>query len=216
VKTRSVAATRRPAPDYDDDIDAKKNETGSLYDRDDGEDRFYGRAASAADTRTVKTLLVRYYAAVAADDGATACRLIDPTLATAFGEERGRAAGGSHSYIASCAPIMSKLLKHIVGRSAAELAAVKVIEVRVKGTRGLGLLRLPTSEVRYIPVGRENGAWRRSRRSSTAGCRSGGDACHEIRFNRASSDRSWLLFNTNYCYHSYYSIDDRERENPPR
>jgi hypothetical protein len=157
----SPAGRRRFEWDHDGDPGADNNSVNAAFDRDDGEFRYYGRAAGANVRRAVTRLVARYYAAAAANDGAAACALVDAELADAFAAQRDARFPGSPAPAAGgCAAALAARFRHILGRSAADMASVRVIGVRVAGDRGLALLRLRSSQVRYIPVGSERGAWK--------------------------------------------------------
>jgi hypothetical protein len=147
--------------DHDGDFGPNDGEIpNSEYDGDDGAVRDYGHAAVGPDRRAVTALIGRYYAALAADDGAAACSLLDASLVRALVEERGPSASSSEPDGEACAVAMSKLLTRTLGRAPADLSDVTVIGVRVEGDEGLALLRLRSAEVRNMPVSREGGVWK--------------------------------------------------------
>jgi hypothetical protein len=150
--------------DHDDDSDSHSNHS---YDMDDHSVQYYGHAASQADRRLVTAVVMRYYAAAAADDGTRGCSLIDVSLAKGLSEEYNQASSPAYLRSKTCAGVMSKLFKYKPERSSADLAAIRVTGVRVKDDSGLALLRLPTAEVREISVERERGAWKVSMFSDT-------------------------------------------------
>jgi hypothetical protein len=163
TRESGLRGVERRLAEWDHDGDAGTADAEvphSLYDGDDREIRDYGHAASATDRRAVTALVDRYYGAAAAGDGVTACSLIDASLASALVESNGQLPRASQSAGQACAAYMSKTFEHLLGRSAADLAAVEVVGVRVKGSEGLALLRLRTSQVRDIPVSRRGGAWK--------------------------------------------------------
>lgn len=156
--TASPPAQHPAGGDHDGDTDDKG---GGFYDGDDHGVRYFGHAADAADRRAVVRLLHRYYAAVASVNSVAVCELLDPNLASSLGEAGGISSkAGSHSYIDTCAVTVSKHLKGALGRTRAELLAIRSVAVRVRGDRGFGLLRVPPSELRYMPVRRNRGAWK--------------------------------------------------------
>jgi hypothetical protein len=99
----------------------------------------------------------RYYAAVAAGDGAAACALLSSGLSKSIvmGFGRSSALRGK-----GCAGILSLLFKHRSGQAGAPLAAIDVTAVRVRGDRGFALLRSKTMPSGEIGVAREAGAWK--------------------------------------------------------
>jgi hypothetical protein len=147
--------------DQDSDTDGhlSRREYGyGHYDYDDEYIRRSGRAASMAVGETISSLVERYYRAASAEDGATACSMIYPTLAAAIPGEYGQASGPAYLRGAlSCPAVMLLLFKHFHN----ELTApVTVTGVRVKGPQAyvlLGSSRLPASD---ISVERVGSAWK--------------------------------------------------------
>lgn len=131
-----------------------------VFDGDDDSIRFYGHKASSLDALAVTDVIDRYYRSAATDNGAEACLLIAGSLVEGLVEGVGGSSHDEHSMAEECASEMTKMFKkfeHLPGRNPADFAVVKVMEVRMRGDEGLSLLRLPTSEVRDIPVGFEGG-----------------------------------------------------------
>jgi hypothetical protein len=144
--------------DHDGDFGPADNEVpNSPFDGDDDEVRYFGHRPSDADRGSIVALIGRYYAAMAADDGRSACSMIDVSLVKALLEQadgsRGSANGG-------CAEAMVKLFAHVPGHSPGDITATTVIGVRVRGGDGLALLRLRNSSTRDMPVVREKGTWK--------------------------------------------------------
>jgi hypothetical protein len=152
-----IAAARRALRDYDGD--GTDDPRGTFFDSDDHGVLNYGHAADASDRKTIAAVVERYYQAAAADDGAVACKLIDPGLASALPQVNDSKPDSPTPSGVSCATAISRLFLHVPGRSSGRLAAVKVVGVRVQGGNGLALLRLASSEARYIPVAREGDRW---------------------------------------------------------
>jgi hypothetical protein len=148
------AATERIITDSDDkDNDANSDDDIVVLN--------YGHAARAADERAITTLVNRYYAAAAADDGAKTCSMLYSILAEAVPEEYGQEPAPPALRGTTCAVVMSKLFRQRHRQFAAEAAALEVTSVRVKGTRGLAVLRFATTpEPRKISVRREHGVWK--------------------------------------------------------
>lgn len=143
--------------DSDFDNDYKDRNLG-YYDSDDGSALDYGHAASAAQQRTLRALVERYYAAATAADGTRACPMIVSPLAGSIVEDYGQGAGPAYLRGAkTCAAVMSRFFKHIHSRLA---AGFEVTGVRVAGNEGLvflGSKGVPASEVL---VEHQGGAWR--------------------------------------------------------
>lgn len=118
----------------------------------------YGHAADASDQRSSTSLVTRYFAAAAAGRGAGVCPLLTPVVAESVVEDDGHSPGTTGN---TCAEVLSKLFEVHHQLLAKKQAALKVIEVRVEGQRGLVVLEFPTiPEVRQITERRVGGAWR--------------------------------------------------------
>ncbi len=120
----------------------------------------YGHEASPADKQAITALVKRYYAAAAADDGATACSLIHSPLSESVAEDYGQAPGPSGLSGKTCEVVMSKLFRQLPEQSGSVLAATEVTGVRVKGRKGFALLHSTAIPEGDIPVERELGVWR--------------------------------------------------------
>lgn len=136
----------RPGVEQDHDGDTDGEQSNNPYDSDDGI-RFSGRAASAPVERTIESIVGRYYAGIATNDGAQACSLLDQSMLSGYVDQ-------------SCAATLPATFEKAFGRTPSELTAVKVTSVRVDGDKALAFLRLATSEVRLIPLEREGGVWK--------------------------------------------------------
>jgi hypothetical protein len=112
----------------DNDNDNPTPESYRFPDSDDKAAFAYGHQASAAETRTITGVVTRYFAAGARADGAVACSLLLPTLASLVADEVGGKARPSDR--GACAPVLSVLFKHMHAQLA---GAVHVVEVRVEG-----------------------------------------------------------------------------------
>ena len=121
----------------------------------------YGRAASATDKQAVTALVKRYYAAAAAGEGATACSLIQSSLANAVAEDYGQAPGPSYLRGGkTCQAVMSLLFKHDHHQLIAEVRTLDMTRVRVKGNIGLAVLGFRAMPEREISVSREGSVWK--------------------------------------------------------
>jgi hypothetical protein len=115
----------------------------------------YGKQASPADARAVRSLVKRYYAASAAGDAVTACSLLHASLATGLAGQSGQGARGT------CAAALSLLLKQQHQRLIAEdVATMVVTKVLVKGNLGLAILGFRTVPESEIVVEREGHTWK--------------------------------------------------------
>jgi hypothetical protein len=143
--------------DNDADFDNDTNEDTGYYDSDDNGIRAYGHAASAADRRTIATLVSRYFAAAAAGDGTKACPLIYSILAEAIPEDYGQPPGPAYARGKTCAVVMSKLFEHSRSQVA---GGFEVTGVRVEGNQARALLGSRTIPASFIVAKREHGVWK--------------------------------------------------------
>lgn len=152
-KAASSAAAYEAKRDADNDND---NVSGSRYDSDDSQVLDFGRAAGAAEARRIATLVVRYYQAAAAADGARACAMLYAPIAESVVEQfagtplRGR----------SCRAVMSALFRGHRRELASKLASLRILGTRVAGERGIVLMRFGGGGARELVLHRERGAWR--------------------------------------------------------
>lgn len=121
---------------------------------------YFGRPASPAEMRAVTALLERYYAVAAAGDGAAACSMIYSIIAETIPEDYGQPPGPPALRGKTCAVVMTKILEQHRRELVAKAPGLRVIGLRVGGTRGLALLRFGRAPERYILVRREYGAWK--------------------------------------------------------
>jgi ketosteroid isomerase-like protein len=115
--------------------------------------RLYGREANAADKLAVTAVVKHYYAAAAKGDGATACSLLDRTLATGLGESRGDRV--------ACADVIASYFKDQHEQLAAdEVSTMTVLDVRVDGNEGIATVAFRNAPSGRILVRREEDAWK--------------------------------------------------------
>jgi hypothetical protein len=136
------------------------------YYHDDSDVRHFAHAANPLDKRGVETLVKRYYATAAGDDGAAACSLMTSSLAR--DPNLGDVAEAAYPIAPSvpplqgksCASIMSLLFAEDHRRLVADSTTLQVVMVRVGRVRGLALLGFKTTPERQIGVAREHGVWK--------------------------------------------------------
>ncbi len=117
-----------------------------------------GRLASPTESREMKTLVKRYYAAAAAARGAEACGLLVPFIAESVVERYGHTQGVTGR---TCAVVMTKIFKGRHARLAPENATLRIPEVRVELPAALAILEFPNiPEVRQIRLRRVGDSWR--------------------------------------------------------
>ena len=118
----------------------------------------YGQEASQSDKLKIATLIVSYYSAAVASDGAKACRLLDSTLAAGLNEGAGASTQGANS---PCALTLSHLFErehqHL---KADDVSQMEMIDLRVKGGHALATLGFKTRPIGEMPLTNEQGAWK--------------------------------------------------------
>jgi hypothetical protein len=146
----AAASTAAPKKDRDDDDDNNDDDNQVLY---------YAQAAVGNNRQAIESLIVDYYAASAAENGAKACTLLMPFVAESVVESVGESPG---LHGKNCAVVMSKLFKLHHGELATKSAQLKFYSVRASNRKALILLSyayLP--EVRQFILRRDgSGAWR--------------------------------------------------------
>ena len=118
----------------------------------------FGHAASAADRQAVTALVKRYYRAVAAADGRTACSLMYSSLEQGIAEDYGQPPGPPYARGKTCPVVMSKIFKNQPGYPTA-FVGTAVTDVRIYMDRGFALLRSKATPSGEIFLEREHGAW---------------------------------------------------------
>lgn len=116
----------------------------------------FGTIADEADAKAVAAITTRYYHAVAASDGAAACGLIHAGMAQAIPEDVGPLAGKRRT----CAAVMSLLFRTRRGMPTADVDAIRVRQVRVKGNTAIALLRSPKMHSGELVLEREGSTWK--------------------------------------------------------
>jgi hypothetical protein len=154
--TSSAASTaetlERDPTDRDDD------RPGSRYDPDNDLRLTLGRAAEGAEAGEIAALIRRYYTFAASKQAGAACSLLDPLLLESLTERA--AAGHSRSPMSMCVYLAGKLFRQRHREIVEDLAAIELVQVRVRERRGLVLARLAWVRERLIPVRRDGGVWK--------------------------------------------------------
>jgi len=143
--------------DQDNDSDSNGK---SYFDSDDDSVRRFGHAASTADRKAVVSLVKRYFAAAAAEDGMTACSLLASAFAKSLPETLGGAGGPPYARGATCAAVTSGIFAHYHRQIAAHAATLEVPGVRVEGAEAMVVLAFRGLPGRSTRVAREHGVWR--------------------------------------------------------
>lgn len=121
----------------------------------------FGPRASVRDTQATTTLVRRYYAAAAAEDGALACRLMYSPIAESIAEDYGPAPGSGGATGETCAAAAARLFAQRHSQLETKRAALKVVAVRVRGRELAVTLRFGASrQLGYLELHRERGAWK--------------------------------------------------------
>jgi hypothetical protein len=145
-------------PNGDQDGDSPNDKA---FDKDDSFVTTFGHAAGVGDRKAITQLVTRYYAAIAKDDGATACRLlffvITESAPETYGQTSFDATAGRGK---RCGPVMSKVFKGNQAQLVAENRHVKVMAIRIQGKRAWVLLRFGPESVRRMIVYREGNSWK--------------------------------------------------------
>lgn len=147
-----------PDDDRDYSEDHEKPGNGLYHDRDDSPNVSAGHSADAADRRAVTALVERYLAVGASGDGATACAMMQRSIARAVVEDYASGAGPPYvSGARSCRAAMVRFFDHFHD----ELAlSATVTDVRVVGHEAIALLGSPRVPARYIWISREGHSWK--------------------------------------------------------
>jgi hypothetical protein len=119
-----------------------------------------GVAGSAADRQAITAMVKRYYAAMAANDGATACSLLNRSLANALPEDYGNKFDPPYMRGSTCSVVLSKMFMHRHGHPTSDVSGMEVTGVRVvNGIAAVALLRSPTMPLGETSLRREDGRW---------------------------------------------------------
>jgi hypothetical protein len=170
TRPRAAQATTAPRPTgpggfLASDADADQDDAGkqSFYLKPSRHDSFVtegeGPKATAADRRAVTTLVKRYYAAGAAEDGARACPMLSSALRAGLSEtwgSTGRTGGGTGCTMALS--LFFRQQRQLL--EAADVATMVVVDVRVRDDRATALLGFRAIPVGSIHIEREHGVWR--------------------------------------------------------
>jgi hypothetical protein len=136
------------------------NDSGrdNYYDRDDGEVRDYGHAASAAETRAIGALVKAYYAAAAAGNGTRACQLTYYFEAETLPEQYAQPPGPRWLHgLSTCSALLTRVFAHF---HASLSAPVLVTGVRVDGDRAEALVGFKTLPAGFLKARLEGGSWK--------------------------------------------------------
>lgn len=149
IATTATSNTTTSKNDRDNDGDHNDDDEKVLY---------FGHRANMDDRRISVALVRRYFAAAASEDGAEACPLLAPFIAESVAERDGHAAPLRGK---TCAGVMSKLFKLHHQLLTEKNATLKIMAIRVEGTRALAVLEFSTiPEVRQLTERRVGNTWK--------------------------------------------------------
>jgi hypothetical protein len=118
----------------------------------------FGKEARPPDRRAIAELVKRYYVAAAAGDGAKACALLTPSVASGLAPAQVSSGQASAD---TCAAIVSRLFASQHQRlQADDVATMVVVDAHVKGNLGVAVFGFKTEPLSEILVKREAGPWR--------------------------------------------------------
>lgn len=152
-RTRTAVLVAPSSGDRDHDSSEQ-----TAFDSDDGRSLSFGHAASPADRRTIAAVVKRYYAALAAQDGARTCALLLAVVAESVPEEIYGPSGLTSGM--TCTEVASELSAESHPQLVAEDHTLRVIGVRVRRRLASALLRFSGRSARHILLYREGGAWK--------------------------------------------------------
>jgi hypothetical protein len=142
----------------DSDSDGPTPESYNFPDKDDKATFAYGHSASGPETRALRGIVKRYYAAASSGDGAAACSLLLPSLARSVPEDYSKVSGPSYLRGGkTCQAVMSMLFRHFRKQLA---EAITVVGVRVEGSTAQAVFssrRMPASNILLM---RQGSSWK--------------------------------------------------------
>lgn len=143
--------------DGDNDADEQSKAIGSDDQVEMVEAARRNTGASPADRRAIEELVKRYFAAAAAGDGASACPLLVPSLATATGEQVANPGAGQSRCAASLSHLYAQQHSHL---AALQVPTMTVTGVHVDGAVGYVTLGFRQALESEVLVQRESGVWK--------------------------------------------------------
>lgn len=110
---------------------------GGRYDTDDTSLLNFGQPANAADRRAITTLVGRYHAAVASNDGPKGCALLHPLLEEGTVEDSPLPPGAHKK---TCGAILTILFRQTHERKAYDAKKLHVMQVQIRHREAIALL----------------------------------------------------------------------------
>ncbi len=119
-----------------------------------------GPAAGPADRQAIVSLIRRYYAAAAAENGAKACTLTYSLFAESLVEEHDRGKGAPSLSGDTCRQIASKLFAQQHAQLVRDLATLRVTTVQLRLKQGRAVVRFGVANEYLVQVQRlRDGGW---------------------------------------------------------
>jgi hypothetical protein len=120
----------------------------------------YGPAADPTERQAIVSVIRRYYAAAAADDGAEVCSLTYSLFAESLVEAHSRGRGAPALRGDSCAQVAAKLLAGRHSEIARDLAALRVTVIQLRERQGWAVARFGIANERIVQLQHlPDGAW---------------------------------------------------------
>ena len=153
------SSTGLPPKDGDGDVDSLGR---GRYDTDNDADNTYGPPAGAEDSRSIITLIQRYYTAAAAGDVSTNCALLDPLVAEALIEQDGAPGRPRLRRDVTCATVLAGIFNERHRELVADAASLRVLWVQRDpyDSQAMTLVRFGSTRELLIRVRRTQGAWK--------------------------------------------------------
>jgi hypothetical protein len=120
----------------------------------------YGPAAGSAERQAIVSVIRRYYAAAAADDGAGVCSLTYSLFAESLVEAHSHGKGAPALRGSTCAQVVSKLFAGRHSGIARDLASLRVSVIQLRGKQGFAIARFGIADERILQLQHlPGGAW---------------------------------------------------------
>lgn len=153
---KQTPATTKTDKDQDNDVDPPDEGTGKEDSVTD-----FGPPATSLERSVITTLVERYYAAAATQNGSAACSMLYSTVARTVPQDYGTSPPGP-SYLkgTTCHKVMTRSFRHFHNELGREWAKLKVFRVRSHGRQALVELSFGTMPEREVRVTREGQTWK--------------------------------------------------------
>jgi hypothetical protein len=154
------AGRRAPLQSVDGDeeaVDVSKVLPGGRYDEDDTPLLRFGHSANAVDRRAVTSVVDRYNAAMAANDGARGCTLLYSLVREGMIEDFHSPLGRLKK---SCTNVLRWLFRDTHRRHAFDARKVRVVQVQVRGNEALALMGAHNRIEHDLAARRERDKWK--------------------------------------------------------